>query len=83
MSRGALRRLLAVDLIPEVLAHARARCVGLPQVAFQALAVPDQLPPERFDLIVLSEVGYYLRARRPRRDSADFIAAALCRTGIC
>jgi SAM-dependent methyltransferase len=69
-------RLLAVDLLPEVLARARACCAGLPQVAFRRMAVPDQLPADRFDLIVLSEVGYYLAPADLDRLS-DFIAAAL------
>ena len=69
-------RLLAVDLLAEVVARARARCAGLPQVAFERMAVPDRLPGERLDLIVLSEVGYYLGSTDLDRLS-DFIAAAL------
>jgi SAM-dependent methyltransferase len=73
-------RLLAVDLLPEVLESARARCAGLPQVTLQRMAVPHQLPAGHFDLIVLSEVGYYLAA--PDLDRlADFFAAALLPQG--
>lgn len=73
-------RLLAVDLLPEVLAAARARCAGLPQVVFRRMAVPDQLPAGRFDLIVVSEVGYYLATADLDR-LADFIMGALLPQG--
>ena len=51
--------LLAVDVSETALAQARARCVGLPQVDIRQLRVPEEFPPQTFDLIVLSEVGYY------------------------
>jgi SAM-dependent methyltransferase len=51
--------LLAVDVSATALAQARRRCAGLPHVRFRQLDVPRQFPAERFDLIVLSEVGYY------------------------
>lgn len=63
-------RLLAVDIVPEVLARAAERCQDQPQIRFAEMRVPDTFPDERFDLIVLSEVGYYwstddlARARR-------------------
>lgn len=52
--------LLAVDVSEKALAQARARCARLPNVRFENLAVPDRFPDERFDLILVSEVGYYL-----------------------
>jgi SAM-dependent methyltransferase len=52
-------RLLAVDVVAEVLARARARCRGWPQVRFARMRVPEQFPGARFDLVVVSEVGYY------------------------
>ncbi|MFC6223531.1 class I SAM-dependent DNA methyltransferase [Hymenobacter artigasi] len=51
--------LLAVDVSEAALAQARARCVGLPQVEIRQLRVPEEFPRQTFDLIVLSEVGYY------------------------
>jgi predicted TPR repeat methyltransferase len=53
-------RLLAVDVAECALDRARERCRHLPQVRFARMQVPVELPDERFDLIVLSEVGYYL-----------------------
>lgn len=57
-------RLLAVDVAPAALAQARARLADLPHVEVRRMAVPGEWPEgplsEPFDLIVVSEVGYYL-----------------------
>jgi SAM-dependent methyltransferase len=52
-------RLLAVDISERALRQARERCANLPQIEFQQLALPHELPDGGFDLILLSEVGYY------------------------
>jgi SAM-dependent methyltransferase len=51
--------LLAVDVSEAALAQARARCAGLPPVDIRLMRVPEEFPPQQFDLILLSEVGYY------------------------
>ena len=51
--------LLAVDVAERPLRRARARCRHLPHVSFARMRVPDQLPDGPFDLVLLSEVGYY------------------------
>jgi SAM-dependent methyltransferase len=51
--------LLAVDVVPDVLERARARCADQPNVRFALMETPRELPEASFDLIVLSEVGYY------------------------
>ncbi|MCI1189354.1 nodulation S family protein [Hymenobacter sp. DH14] len=51
--------LLAVDVSEAALAQARARCAALPQVEIKLMRVPEEFPTQQFDLIVLSEVGYY------------------------
>lgn len=51
--------LLAVDVTEAPLDKARQRCANLPQVEFQLLRVPDEYPAQSFDLVLLSEVGYY------------------------
>ncbi|KAA9325291.1 methyltransferase domain-containing protein [Hymenobacter busanensis] len=51
--------LLAVDVSEAALMRARQRCAALPQVRVQRLQVPDAFPAGHFDLILLSEVGYY------------------------
>lgn len=50
-------RLLAVDVDPEALDRARRRCRDLPQVRFTALGALGELPDDRFDLIVISDVA--------------------------
>jgi predicted TPR repeat methyltransferase len=49
--------LLAVDVSESALEAARAR---VPGVTFERRELPEQFPPGRFDLIVASEVLYYL-----------------------
>jgi cyclopropane fatty-acyl-phospholipid synthase-like methyltransferase len=53
------RHLLAVDIAETALDAARRRCADLTNVEFRRLQLPDERPEGRFDLVVLSEVGYY------------------------
>jgi SAM-dependent methyltransferase len=68
--------LLAVDVAEAALATARRRCGGLPGVRIERLRVPDQWPDGTFDLIVLSEVLYFLGPADVAR-TARRVAAAL------
>lgn len=52
--------LLSIDLSPSAQARAKQRCHDLPQVSFEVMQVPQQFPEQQFDLILMSEVGYYL-----------------------
>jgi SAM-dependent methyltransferase len=56
---GRCERLLAVDVAERALEQARERCRSLPHVRFERVAVPANFPDENFDLILVSEVGYY------------------------
>lgn len=64
------QRLLSVDVSERALERARERCRHLPQVDFQLMRVPNEFPEGPFDLVLVSEVGYYwsqvdlLEARR-------------------
>lgn len=53
-------KLLAVDVSEKALVQARERCRKLPQVRFQKMNAAQEFPQEKFDLILISEVGYYL-----------------------
>jgi len=55
-------RLLGIDIVEDPLAEARARCADQPQVRFERMQVPVEWPAERFDLMVFSEVLYFLSA---------------------
>ncbi len=52
--------LLALDVAEAALDQARARCADLPHVSFARGCAPADWPDGDFDLIVLSEVVYYL-----------------------
>lgn len=62
--------LIGLDVVPSVLDDARARCTDCPNVRFQLAAVPGAWPDGRFDLILISEVAYYL----DRADLARLVA---------
>ncbi|HEX8425345.1 class I SAM-dependent methyltransferase [Hymenobacter sp.] len=69
--------LLAVDVAEAPLERARQRCAYLPQVEFQQMMLPAEFPVSRtFDLVVLSEVGYYWSAP-DLAQIADQLVAAL------
>ena len=63
--------LLAADIVEEPLHTARTLCSDLPWVRFVRRCIPAEWPEGRFDLIVLSEVLYFL--------TADDIAAVAAR----
>jgi cyclopropane fatty-acyl-phospholipid synthase-like methyltransferase len=51
---------LGLDIAEAPLVEARARCQGLSQARFARMAVPEAWPQGEFDLILLSEVLYFL-----------------------
>lgn len=51
--------LVAVDVSAAAVAVASERLVGEPHVEIRQLGVPGEWPDGEFDLIVLSEIGYY------------------------
>lgn len=55
--------LLSVDVSERALARARERNRGRENVTFERRRLPDDAPAGPFDLIVLSEVGYYFSTR--------------------
>ena len=61
-------KLLAVDVADAALEQAARRVRKLPRVAVKKMRFPDDLPDEKFDLILISEVAYYLSA-------SDWLAA--------
>ena len=51
---------VAVDAAQTPLLEARRRCADLPGVRFEQMFVPEQWPDGVFELVVLSEIIYYL-----------------------
>src|SRR5580698_8192362 len=82
-SIGVLTRLLAsrcdavlaIDAAPAPLVEATRRCADLPGVRFEQMFVPEQWPDGVFDLILLSEVAYYLN-----REDVARLAAKVTRS---
>lgn len=56
---GRCRMLVAADASAAPLEHARARLAHLSNVECRQLTLPEQWPCGPFDLVVLSEIGYY------------------------
>jgi LmbE family N-acetylglucosaminyl deacetylase/SAM-dependent methyltransferase len=54
--------LLATDINEQALAVARDRLAGLPGVTVERRTLPAEWPAGTFDLVVLSEIGYYCSA---------------------
>jgi SAM-dependent methyltransferase len=52
-------RVIAIDISPTAVARARARCNPYSGVTIEEGALPSALLSGDFDLIVLSEIGYY------------------------
>ncbi|MFC4211232.1 bifunctional PIG-L family deacetylase/class I SAM-dependent methyltransferase [Pedobacter lithocola] len=52
--------LLAMDISSTALAKAKERLANNPKVEFLLGSIPSDFPNKMFDLIVMSEVGYYL-----------------------
>ena len=64
---------LGIDVSDRALQQARERCAAMPQITFEKLQVPQQMPSGSFDLIVVSEVAYYWQ-RTDLETAADRIA---------
>ena len=65
--------LIATDISPTAAARAEARCAHLPNVTVACMNIAEQLPDGPFDLIVLSEVGYYFEPARLASLTEDLI----------
>jgi SAM-dependent methyltransferase len=63
MLAGRCNQLLSIDLSPIAQERARRRCLDQPNVEFRIMQFPREKPDQCFDLIVLSEVGYYFCQR--------------------
>ena len=57
---GRCERFLAVDASSKALAHAAERLAGSPHARTQQMTVPVEWPEGSFDLVVVSEMGYYV-----------------------
>jgi SAM-dependent methyltransferase len=63
----------AIDFSPTASAQARARCAHLPLVEVHCASLPEGTPAKDFDLLVLSEIGYYFTAQDWQRITGALI----------
>lgn len=68
-------RLLATDAAPAAVSAARRRTADLSHVQVDVATLPADWPTGSYDLVVLSELGYYFS-----RDDAQTVAARSCST---
>ena len=54
--------LLAIDVSEKALDLAAKRCENLSNTTFKKMNFPEELPDESYDLMMISEVAYYLSA---------------------
>jgi cyclopropane fatty-acyl-phospholipid synthase-like methyltransferase len=71
---------VAIDAVQTPLKEARRRCADLSNVRFAHMFVPDEWPDGEFDLILLSEIVYYLNREDVGR-LADKVTFSLPRGG--
>jgi hypothetical protein len=63
----------AIDFSPSASSQARTRCAHLPHVEVGCAALPEGTPAKDFDLLVLSEIGYYFTPQDWQRISTGLI----------
>ena len=71
---GRTDSLLGLDVSDRALSRARERLQDQPHVEFACMRVPDAMPDDVYDLIVVSEVAYYW-SRKDLARAADELAA--------
>ncbi len=72
----------AIDFSQTALDRARNRCAHLGHVTFTCASLPERLPVAGFDLLVLSEIGYYFSETEWQRLAGEIIAAAASGTTL-
>jgi len=73
--------LLAVDIVEQALSQARERCALQANVTFERMHVPEHWPAGYFDLMVFSEILYFLDNTDIAR-TASLANASLTKDGI-
>ena len=68
-------RVEAIDFSASAIETARQRCPS-PAVTFRVMGLPERLPLHDFDLIVLSEIGYYFSPEHWQEMAESMVATA-------
>ena len=70
-----------MDIAPSAVSIARERCKDLNNVVVRCGALPEDIPEGTFDLVVLSEIGYYF-SEEQLRSLANRLVERLSRPGV-
>ena len=70
-------RLLATDIVPDVVQRARDRCLAFSGVRVELRAIPEDWPAGPFDLVVLSEIAYYFDVSQLNEIMAHVLATTM------
>jgi SAM-dependent methyltransferase len=63
----------AIDFSPTAIMQAQRRCAHLHNVEVRCAALPDGVPAKNFDLLVLSEIGYYFTPQAWQQISSTLV----------
>jgi protein-L-isoaspartate O-methyltransferase len=74
-------RVEAIDIAPSAVSSARERCKDLNNVVVRCGALPEDIPEGTFDLVVLSEIGYYF-SEEQLWNLANGLVERLSRPGV-
>lgn len=70
-------RLLSLDIAEAAIEHARLRCKGLDHVDFRIATLPRDWPEGQFDLVLISEMLYFLAPPDIERLARSCVEAAM------
>ncbi|QQO23557.1 methyltransferase [Bradyrhizobium diazoefficiens] len=76
------KRLTVVDVVPQAISRARRRTEKWSHIGWKVADLQHFSPPERFDLIVVAEVLYYLSDTLEMRAAVDNLAGMLAPGGL-
>jgi SAM-dependent methyltransferase len=71
----------AIDISPTAIGKARQHCAHLPNVSVNCGSLPKDVPSGTFDLLVLSEIGYYFGCQELFQVGSD-VAGRLEPSGV-
>jgi SAM-dependent methyltransferase len=82
MLASRVGHLMAADISPTALARAKTRCAAWPDIEFLVFDLARDELPGNIDLIICSEVLYYLAGEAELRGAARALTAALAPGGV-
>lgn len=75
-------RLLATDIVPDVVQRAQHRCRTFSGVRVELRAIPEAWPTGPFDLVMLSEIAYYFDVSALKEIMAQVLATTSAKATV-